>query len=100
MFTSIKISRTIVDEGASISILSSITWKSIGSCNIEPTYIQLLVFNRSISEPLGVLPQFPITLGGKTINIDVMVMQGPLDFNFVLDCDYIYSMKVVVSTLF
>lgn len=42
----------------------------------------------------------PITLGGKTISIDVMVMQGPLDFNFLLVCDYIYAMKVFMSMLF
>ena len=29
-----------------------------------------------------------------------MVVQGPLDFNILLGCDYVYAMKVVVSTLF
>ena len=29
-----------------------------------------------------------------------MVVQGRLDFNLFLGCDYVYSMKVVVSTLF
>ena len=29
-----------------------------------------------------------------------MVFQGPLDFNLILGCDHVYSMKVVVSTLF
>ena len=29
-----------------------------------------------------------------------MVVQGPLDFNLILGCDYVYSMKDVVSTLF
>ena len=49
---------------------------------------------------LGILPRFPITLGGKIICIDVMVVQGPLDFNLLLGRDYFYTMKVVVSTLF
>ena len=39
-------------------------------------------------------------LGGKTIGIDVMVVQGPLDFNMLLVCDYVYAMKAIVSTLF
>jgi hypothetical protein len=30
----------------------------------------------------------------------MLVVKGPLDFNMILGCDYIYSMKVVVSTLF
>ena len=29
-----------------------------------------------------------------------MVVQGPLDFNLLLGRDYVYAMKVVVSTLF
>ena len=29
-----------------------------------------------------------------------MVVQGPLDFNILLGRDYVYAMKVVVSTLF
>ena len=39
-------------------------------------------------------------LGGKTIYIEVMVVQGPLDFNFILVHDYNYYMKDIVSTLF
>jgi hypothetical protein len=60
----------------------------------------MLDFNRRSSEPLGILPQSPITLGGKIVCIDVMVVQGPLDFNLLLGWDYVYAMKVVVSTLF
>ena len=61
---------------------------------------QILAFNRRPTAPLGILPQFPITLEGKIICIDVMVVQGPLDFNMILGCDYVYAMKAVVSTLF
>ena len=50
--------------------------------------------------PLGILPQLPITLEGKTVCIDVMIVQGPLDFNLLLGHDYVYAMKDVVSTLF
>ena len=60
----------------------------------------LLTFNRRTSHPLGVLPQFPITLGGKNVFIDVMVVQDPLDFDLLLERDYVYSMKDVMSTLF
>ena len=50
--------------------------------------------------PLGILPQLPISLEEKIVCIDVMVVQGPLDFNLLLGCDYVYAMKAVVSTLF
>ena len=29
-----------------------------------------------------------------------MVVQGPLDFNLLLGCDYVYAMKAIVSRLF
>jgi hypothetical protein len=60
----------------------------------------LLSFTRRTSQPLGTLPQFPITLGGKTVFIDVMVVQDPLYFTLLLGQDYVYSMKAIVSTLF
>ena len=61
---------------------------------------QILTFNQRPKAPLGILPQFPITLGGKTVYIDVMVVQGPLDFHLLLGHDYVYAMKTIVSTLF
>ena len=98
--TARRILRTIVDEGASVSILSSTTWKALGSPQLVLATNQILAFNCIPTAPLGTLPYFPITLGGKIICIDVMVVQGPLDLNFLLGCDYVYAMKAVVSTLF
>ena len=91
---------TIVDEGDFVSILSSTSWKAIGSPQLVPNTDQILVFNHRTTSPLGTLPYLTITLGGKTICIDVMVVQGPLDFNLLLGRDYVYVMKIVVSTLF
>jgi hypothetical protein len=39
-------------------------------------------------------------LGGKTVFIDVMVVQDPLDFDLLLERDYVYAMKAMVSTFF
>ena len=39
-------------------------------------------------------------LGGKTILVDFMVIEDPLDFNMLLGSDYVYAMQVVVSTFF
>ena len=65
-----------------------------------PATDQILAFNRRLAAPLGILPHLPYTLVGKSIFIDVMVVQGPLDFNMFLGRDYVYAMKAVVSTLF
>jgi hypothetical protein len=76
--------QTLIDEGSSVSILSSISWQALGYPPLAPVTQNLLAFNRRTSQPLGTLPQFPITLGGKTIFIDVMVVQDPLDFSLLL----------------
>ena len=72
----------------------------MGSPPLVPTIDQMMTFNPIPTMPLGILAHFPITLGGKTICIDVMVVQGPLDFNMLLGRDYVYAMKFVVSTHF
>jgi hypothetical protein len=92
--------QTLIDEGASVSILSSVAWYALGCMQLALITQNWLAFNRRTSQPLGILPQFPITLGGKTIFIDVMVVQDPLDFSLLLGWDYVYAMKALVSTLF
>ena len=91
---------TIIDEGTSVSVLSSTTWQDFGSPPLVPIMQNLLAFNRGTSQPLGILLKLPITLGGKTVYIDMMVVPGPLDFNLLLGHDYIYVMGAVVSSLF
>lgn len=85
---------TIIDEGASVSILSSTAWKALSSPPLVPVTHNLLAFNRGTSRPLGILPQLPITLGGKTIYLNVMVVPGPLDYNLLLVRDYVYGMEL------
>jgi hypothetical protein len=90
----------LIDEGSSVSILTSIAWKALGCPPLVPVTKNPLAFSRRTSQPLGTLPQFPIILGGKTVFIDVMVVQDPLDFSLLLGQDYVYAMKAIVSTLF
>jgi hypothetical protein len=75
--------RCIVDEESSASILSSSSWKALGSPNIVLATSELLAFEKRPSECLGIVSQFPITLGGKTILLDLLVVSGPLDFNML-----------------
>jgi hypothetical protein len=59
-----------------------------------------LSFNRRTNQLLGTLSQFPITLGRKTIFIDIMVVHDSLDFDLLLGKDYVYAMKAIVSSFF
>lgn len=92
--------RCMVDEGSSASIIPYLTWKALGSPKLLTTQSQLLAYDRRPGESMGVLPQVPITLGGKTVLIDMMVVDSPLDFNMLLGRDYVYAMNAVVSSLF
>ena len=82
--TTRKILHTIVDEGAFLSILSSSAWKAIGSPQLMSASKKILDFNIRPIAPLWILPNFPINLGVKTVCIDFMVVQGPLDLNLHL----------------
>ena len=64
------------------------------------TASQLLEFDRRTCIALGILAQTPVTLGGKTILVDFMVIEDHLEFNMFLGRDYVYAMQDVVSTLF
>jgi len=90
----------MVDEGSSTSIISSLTWKALGFPKLLTVDSQLLAYDRILSEYMGVLPKFPLTLSGKTILIDMMVVYFHLNFNMLLGHDYVYAMNVVVSSLF
>ena len=61
---------------------------------------QLLDFDRRTSTTLGILTQAPITLGGKIVLVDFMVIEDPLNINMLLERDYAYAMQYVVSTFF
>jgi len=71
----------IVYEGASIRILSSSTWKAIGSPQLVSAPSQLLYFDRRPSESFGILPQFPIMFGGNIVMVNMIAVNVPLDFN-------------------
>ena len=89
----------VVYEGAFSSIISLIAWKSLGSPQLVFVTQNMLAFNKRTSQPLGILPQLPISLEGKNVYADVMVVQCPMYFNLLLELDYVCAMNLVISTL-
>jgi hypothetical protein len=73
----VTIPNTIIDEGYFIIILSSNAWKALGSPWLVSVTHNLLDFNKQITQHLGICPQLLITLGGKTIYIDVIIVHDP-----------------------
>jgi hypothetical protein len=81
-------------------VMSLTCWKAIGSPSLNESQNTLKAFNGSGFKPYGVLPSLPITLEGKTVQVEVEVFDAPLDYNLLLGRSWINSMCAVVSTLF
>ena len=60
----------------------------------------LKAFDGHVFNPHGILTAFPIEIGGKSVSIDVEVIDAPLDYNLLLGHTWFYAMKVVASTIF
>ena len=72
----------------------------MGSPSLVSIASQLLASDRQTSIALGILAQTLVTLSGKTVVVDFMVIKDQLEFNMVLESDYFYAMQVMVSTFF
>ena len=51
-------------------------------------------------QPHGILSSLKFQLGGKTVVIEVEVVDAPLDYNLLLGQNWMYSMQAVASSLF
>jgi hypothetical protein len=91
---------TVIDEGASTCVMSLNCWKAIGSSSINQSPNTLKAFDGRGFKPFGVLTALPIELEGKTVIVEVEVVDAPLDYNLLLGRSWIYAMSVIVSTLF
>jgi hypothetical protein len=95
-----NIFRTVVDEGASMCVMSLACWKAIGQPELSPSPTLLTVFDGRSLRPHGIIPSFPVQLGGKIVCVEVEVVDAPIDYNLLLGCSWTYSMQAVVATIF
>jgi hypothetical protein len=91
---------TVVDEGASTCIMSLACWKAIGQPVLSLSPTLLTTFDGRSFQPHGIVPSFPMQLGGKTVCVEVEVVDAPLDYNLLLGRSWTYAMQVVVATVF
>ena len=92
--------RTIIDEGASTCIMSMSCWKNLSSPPLSQSSTTLKAFDGRTYTPYGILRNLQVELGGKTLEIDVEVIEGNLYYNVLLGRPWIYAMAIVVSTYF
>jgi hypothetical protein len=50
--------------------------------------------------PHGIFPAFLVQLAGKMVEVEVEVVDAPLDYNLLLGCNWTYAMIVVVPSVF
>ena len=59
-------------------------WKGLGSPDIVPSQSMLKAFDGYVFKPHGIVPMFPVTLGDKTVTVEVEVVDTPIDYNLLL----------------
>jgi hypothetical protein len=95
-----NIFRMVVDEGASTCVMSLACWKAVGQPILSPSPTLLTAFDGHSFRPHGIIPSFPMQLGGKTVCVEVEVVDAPLDYNLLLGRSWTYAMQAVVATVF
>jgi hypothetical protein len=90
----------VVDEGTSACVMSLACWKDIGQPALSPSPTLLTAFDSHSFQPHGIVPSFPVQLGGKTLCVEVEVVDAPLDYNLLLGWSWTYAMQAMVATIF
>jgi hypothetical protein len=90
----------VVNESALTCVMSLVCWKAIGHPILSPSPTLLTTFDGRSFQPHGIIPSFPVQLGGKTVCVKVDVVDASLDYNLLLGRSWTYAMQVVVATVF
>ena len=99
-YSKYTIKHAVVDEGTATYVMSLICWKSLGSLTLSKSSNMLTSFDDHSFHPHDILLAFPVQLGGKTVDVEVEVVDAPLDYNLLLGRNWTYSMIVVMSSIF
>ena len=91
---------TVIDEGASTCVMSQACWLNLGSPTLTVQSNSFKAFDGHTFLPKGYLASFPITLSGKTVTMDVEVIERHLDYNLLLGHIWSYAMTAIVYSVF
>jgi hypothetical protein len=91
---------TILDEGASTCFMFLACWKGLKSPALNKSATMLRAFDGRGFHPHGLLQSLAVQLGGKTVTVDVEVVNAPLDYNLLLGRSWFYAMIVIASSVF
>ena len=90
----------VLDEGASTSVLSLTCWKALSSPKLVTSPTTLKAFDGQVFQTHGLISALMVELGGKSVSIQVEVVDAPLDYNLLLGRNWFYAMNAIASTVF
>ena len=73
----------MIDEGVAASVMYLLCWKGLGSFELSKSTM-LTAFDGRSFRLHEFLPYLKVHLGGKTIAIEVEVVDAPIDYNLFL----------------
>jgi hypothetical protein len=91
---------TVIDEGIVTCVMSLNYWKFIGYSTLSQSMAMLTSFDGCSFQPHEILPTFLVQLGGNKVEVDVDVVDAPLDYNLLLGRNWTYAMITVMSFVF
>jgi hypothetical protein len=91
---------TVLDEGTSTCVISLPCWRALASplLTLSPTTFKS--FDGHGFKPHGLLKYFFVNLKGKTISVDIEVIDMPLNFNLLHGRIWFYAMTTIASLVF
>jgi len=80
--------------------MSTSCWKAIGSPTLNQSLNILEAFDVHDSRPFDVLPNLAITMEGKTMQVEVEIVDANLNYNLLLSQSWTHAMHAVASSFF
>jgi hypothetical protein len=99
-YSNYTIKRAVVDEGIDKCVMFPICWKVVVSLTLSKSSNMLIDFDCISFRPHGIIPIFLVQLGGNMVEVEVEIVDAPLDYNLLLGCNWTYSMIIAMSSVF
>jgi hypothetical protein len=77
--------------------MSASCWQALGSPALVPSPTMLQAFYGHSFQLKGIIVGFPIELGGKTVTVDVEVVDSPLDYNLQIIAATFHALACIIG---
>ena len=79
--------------------MSKNVWQKLGAPELKPSIITLRAYDGRPSTHVGLFQNVPVSLAGKTVHIDIKVLDAHLDYSILLGRSYMYTMYAIESSI-